>query len=150
MPLFLIFLIIPLIEIALFISIGGEIGMLNTLLLCVVTALLGAVLLKAQGLRTFLAARGALQRGQLPIAEIFDGLCLAVAGALLLTPGFFTDAIGFSLMVPALRSVLRQQIAVKMNLRPASGRERREQAAHSDDIIEVDYEIIDHKDTEKD
>lgn len=106
MPFFIIFLIIPLIEIALFLRVGAEIGIVSTLLLCVVTAALGGFLIRQQGLQTLFSVRGAMEQGQLPIEGLFDGLCLAVAGALLLTPGFFTDAIGFSLLVPPVRHAL--------------------------------------------
>ena len=109
--LFLLLLVVPIVEIALFVEIGGRIGLGPTLVIVVATALAGAALLRRQGLATLMSARASLEQNRLPIEEVFDGLCLAVAGALLLTPGFFTDAVGLALFVPPLRAVIRRRIA---------------------------------------
>lgn len=101
------FIGVPLIEIAVFIEIGGQIGLGATLVLIVLTAVLGTWQLRAQGLATLNRARGQLERGVLPAYELFDGLCLLVAGALLLTPGFVTDALGLLLFLPPFRAALR-------------------------------------------
>ncbi len=103
----LAFIIIPVIEIAVFIHLGGEIGLWSTILLIILTAIIGTWLLRAQGLATLQRAQASLERQVFPIAEVFDGLCLIVAGVLLLTPGFVTDAVGFSLFLPLIRTVLR-------------------------------------------
>ena len=103
---FIIFLIIPLIEIALFVTIGEEIGLVTTLLLSVLTAIIGASLLRQQGLKVLFSAQKQLSTGDLPLQEIFDGFCLAIAGTTLITPGFFTDFIGFMLLLPPIRHVL--------------------------------------------
>jgi UPF0716 protein FxsA len=104
MPLLLIALIVvPLAEIAVFIQVGGWIGLAPTLLAVVLTAVLGAVLLRRQGLHTVQEAQAKLNRQEAPIRELFDGLCLFAAGALLLTPGFLTDIVGFALLVPEIR-----------------------------------------------
>ncbi len=100
----------PLIEIAVFIQVGGAIGLWPTLILIVVTALLGTWQLRAQGLATLRRARSQIDRGVMPARELFDGVCLLLAGVLLLVPGFVTDAIGALLFVPALREVLRRVI----------------------------------------
>lgn len=105
MPLLLIALIIvPLAEIAVFIQIGGLIGLAATLLAVLGTAILGAILLRQQGLHTLHDAQTRINRNEIPIKELFDGICLFIAGAFLLTPGFLTDAIGFLLLIPPVRS----------------------------------------------
>jgi UPF0716 protein FxsA len=101
------FIGLPLIEIWVFIEVGGEIGALTTVGICVLTALIGTVMLRAQGLATLKRARGQMEQGVLPARELFDGLCLLIAGAFLLTPGFVTDAMGFLLLIPAFRELLR-------------------------------------------
>ncbi|NKB20359.1 MAG: hypothetical protein GKS01_07670 [Alphaproteobacteria bacterium] len=106
----LAFIIIPVVEIAVFIQLGGEIGLWNTILLIILTAILGTWLLKSQGLATLQRAQESLARQVFPIAEVFDGLCLVVAGILLLTPGFVTDAVGFLLFLPFIRLILRTWI----------------------------------------
>ena len=77
----------------------------------VLTAFIGTGLLRQQGLATLAKVQASLEQNRLPMEEVFDGLCLLVAGALLLTPGFFTDAVGFLLFVPAFRRVLRFNLA---------------------------------------
>ena len=104
--LFTLFLIVPVVEIFLLIEIGSEIGAIWTILLIVGTAMLGATLVRHQGLTTLQRLNDAMRRGQVPAIEMFEGIALLVAGALLLTPGFFTDAIGFLLLVPPLRQFL--------------------------------------------
>jgi UPF0716 protein FxsA len=104
------FICVPLIEIAVFIEIGGLVGLWPTLALIVLTAVLGSWQLRAQGLATLSRARSQMERGEMPARELFDGLCLLVAGALLLTPGFVTDSIGALLFVPPLRDALRRAI----------------------------------------
>ena len=101
--LFLLFLLTPLVEIAAFIQVGGLIGLWPTLAVVILTAVVGAALWRAQGVATWARAQDALNRGELPVREVTDGAFLLVAGALLLTPGFVTDAIGFLLLVPPIR-----------------------------------------------
>ena len=108
--LLLAFLLIPLIEIYLLIKVGGIIGALPTVFLVVFTAVLGAALLRYQGLNTVREIQGRLQAGGVPAVPLLEGLFLVVAGALLLTPGFFTDAVGFALLVPPVRRHLAQSI----------------------------------------
>ncbi len=98
-----LFFLIPLIEIYLLIKIGGWFGALPTVFLVVFTAVLGAFLLKQQGLATLERVRQSVAQGQLPAVEMLEGAMLIVGGALLLTPGFFTDAIGFACLIPPLR-----------------------------------------------
>lgn len=105
-----LFIAVPIIEIALFIEIGGFLGLWPTLLIVIATALLGTVLLRAQGLATLRRAEQHMAAGELPVNEVVSGLFLLVAGTLLLTPGFLTDAVGFSLFVPSVRLWLGQQV----------------------------------------
>lgn len=108
--LFLLFVGVPLIEIALFIEVGGMIGLGPTLVVVVVTAFLGSFLLRQQGLSTYRRARVDLNSGSLPVDQVVHGLFLLVAGALLLTPGFLTDGIGFLLFVPPIRLALGSKL----------------------------------------
>ncbi|MBI78430.1 MAG: exlusion protein FxsA [Rhodospirillaceae bacterium] len=101
----LIFL--PIIEIAVLIALGGEIGIWNTIILIVVTALIGAWILRQQGLATLRDAHQSLGQQTFPVSALFDGVCLLLAGAFLLTPGFVTDALGFLICIPLVRRVLR-------------------------------------------
>lgn len=102
------FIAVPLIEIAVFIQVGGWIGLWPTLAIVVLTAIAGSGLLRAQGLATARRAREQMDRGTMPARELFDGICLVFAGALLLTPGFVTDIVGLLLFVPPVRDLLRR------------------------------------------
>lgn len=104
--LFLLFICVPLVEIYFLIQVGQNIGALSTILLCILTAALGAILLRIQGMLTLMKAREKLRRGELPADNLLEGLILLVAGVLLLTPGFVTDLVGFLCLIPSLRSVL--------------------------------------------
>ncbi len=112
--LFLLFLATPLIEIAVFIKIGGLIGLWPTIVIVIATAALGAGLWRHQGLAVMAEAQAALNRGELPVSQVMDGAFLLVAGALLLTPGFVTDTFGFLLFVPAFRHVLARYVFARM------------------------------------
>jgi UPF0716 protein FxsA len=104
--LFLIFVGLPIIEMWLLLKIGAVIGPLPTIAMVVTTAVIGAALLKQQGLDTLTRAQQRMSSGQVPATEILEGLMLAVGGALLLTPGFVTDAIGFVCLIAPLRKIL--------------------------------------------
>lgn len=103
---FLAFVLVPLAEIGLFIQVGGLIGLWPTLFVVILTAFIGTVLLRAQGLAAFSRAQVQMAEGRLPVEEVVHGFCLVIAGALLLTPGFLTDTIGFLLFVPLVRLYL--------------------------------------------
>ena len=104
--LFLLFLLVPMLEIYLLIQVGGVIGALPTVLLVVLTAFIGAYLLRQQGFATLQKAQESLARGELPAGSLLEGAILLVTGALLLTPGFFTDAVGFICLVPVARQAI--------------------------------------------
>ena len=102
----LIFILVPIIEIAAFIKIGDIIGLWPTLGCIVLTAVVGTFLLRQQGLSVLQQAQGSLQENQVPVDSVIHGAFLLIAGALLLTPGFFTDAVGFTLLVPPARKAI--------------------------------------------
>ncbi len=108
------FLLIPVIEIYLLIQVGQVIGAGWTVLIVVLTAVIGVWLLKIQGLSMLTRAQQRLQENQLPAREILEGIALVVAGAFLLTPGFFTDGIGFLLLFPPTRIWLASLLASRM------------------------------------
>lgn len=150
MPLLLvaIFIGIPILEIAVFIQAGTIFGLWPTLAAVVVTAVIGAAMLRAQGLAAIGRARRQLDRGEIPVAEVLGGVCLLLAGALLLTPGFVTDTIGFLLLIPPVRMRLGRWIFTRLVRSPntrvwVEGEEivtpahRRE--APPKDAIDVDY-----------
>ncbi|MDR3475697.1 MAG: FxsA family protein [Devosia sp.] len=103
---FLAFLAIPLIEIALFVLIGQAIGLWPTLLGVVVIALLGSAIIRHQGLALLAEVRGTMGRGQLPARALADAMLVSIAGVLMVTPGYFTDLVGLLLLVPAVRGAL--------------------------------------------
>ncbi|WP_269619538.1 FxsA family protein [Zhongshania sp. BJYM1] len=104
--LFVMFVVLPIIEMWLLIKVGAVIGALPTIAMVVTTAIIGAALLKQQGLQTLTRAQQRLNSGEVPATEILEGLMLAVGGALLLTPGFVTDAIGFVCLIAPLRRMV--------------------------------------------
>ncbi|RMH20833.1 MAG: FxsA family protein, partial [Gammaproteobacteria bacterium] len=97
---FLLFIIIPVIEIYLFIKVGAIIGAGNTILIIFVTAIIGAGMLRSQGLQTLAKIQNSLNQFQLPARELVEGVLIVIGGAFLLTPGFFTDTIGFLFLIP--------------------------------------------------
>ena len=101
-----LFIGIPLIEIYLFIQVGGAIGALSTVALVVITALVGVSLLRAQGLQTMAKFQQRVAQGEMPADTMLEGAALLFGGALLLTPGFLTDAIGFLCLLPVTRRPL--------------------------------------------
>ncbi len=109
-----IFLLVPIIEIYLLIQVGQVIGAGWTIFFVVLTAVIGVWLLRIQGLSTLMRAQRKLQENELPAREILEGMGLVIAGALLLTPGFFTDAVGFFLLFPPTRIWLVSRIASRM------------------------------------
>ncbi len=104
--LFLLFILIPIIEVYLLIQVGSWIGVVPTVLLVIATAMMGVSLLKSQGLSTLMSAQQSLNSGQLPAFQLMEGAALLVSGALLLTPGFVTDFIGFLGLAPATRKMM--------------------------------------------
>lgn len=112
--LFFLFLVVPLIEIGIFIVLGQSIGLWPTLLGVVLTALIGSLIIRMQGVSLIQEIRQMTSQGQMPARQIADGVMLAVAGALLMTPGYFTDTIGFLLLVPPLRLAIYELLKSRM------------------------------------
>ena len=112
--LLLSFIILPIAEIALLLKVGSAVGALNTIGFVIFTAILGAYLVRQQGLSTLARLQQETNAGRMPAKEIAEGVILLVAGAVLLTPGFITDAIGFALLVPAVRSLVIQHTIKRM------------------------------------
>jgi UPF0716 protein FxsA len=115
MPLlFLLFILVPFIEIWGILTVGSWIGAMPTLLVIVLTALAGSFLLKREGIQTLTRAKSKLNAGQMPMHEMLEGILLAVAGALLLTPGFFTDFVGLFLLLPLGRDLIIRELSKRM------------------------------------
>lgn len=112
--LLLAFILIPLVELFLLVWIADQTSLLATVALVIVTGVIGSILARRQGLQAWQRFRGATAEGRLPGREIQDGLMIAFAAALLLTPGILTDIAGFLLLTPAVRNVLRQAVFRKL------------------------------------
>lgn len=117
--LLVLFILVPIVEIALFIQVGEVLGLGTTLFIVVITAVLGVNLLKQQGFKAWRDIQLSMTQGKIPAVEMAAGAQLLFAGGLLLTPGFATDIIGFSLMVPQLRLYLARQM-IKRGMMSAS------------------------------
>ena len=117
----ILFLAIPIAEIYLLIEVGLVIGVFPTILLVVGTAVLGAALLRQQGLSTLTRFQNNMAAGQLPATEMLEGVLLIIGGALLMTPGFFTDTMGFLCLIPASRKVIVHFLIKKSIIKVAGG-----------------------------
>jgi UPF0716 protein FxsA len=149
MWLFLLFLLVPLIEIALFIQVGGWIGLWPTLAIVVATAVAGTILVRSQGSQALARLRRSFDELRDPTDNLAHGAMILFSGALLLTPGFFTDAVGFALLVPQVRDLLIRQVKKRMHVRTVVGGSPHwdepgpRPGMGRDDIIEGDYEAED-------
>lgn len=106
--LFLIFVLVPVIELTILIKVGSLIGILNTVAIILLTALIGAYMVRLEGLGVLSRIQQNMQEGVFPTEELIDGGMILVAGALLLTPGFFTDTVGFLMVVPGSRNLIKK------------------------------------------
>ena len=106
---FLLFIIVPIIEITIFITIGSNIGILNTIAIILTTALLGIFLARRQGIKLLFDAQRNLSQGVMPTEEIKGGIFLLISGLLLITPGFFTDFIGFVVFIKPVQNLIAFQ-----------------------------------------
>lgn len=118
---FVLFLVIPIIEIYLLIKVGEEIGALLTIFFVVLTAVIGAGLLRQQGLSTLARFQQNLSTGKIPAQEMVEGILLAVGGALLMTPGFVTDAMGFLCLLPFSRKFIAGNIIKRSSAKFTAG-----------------------------
>ena len=143
MRLFLLFLLVPLLEIALFIQIGGVIGLWPTLGIVILTAVLGTMLVRSQGLQAMNNLRGSFEELQDPTEPLAHGAMILFSGALLLTPGFFTDAVGFALLVPGIRQSVFKAIKARINIQTVQYGTRPPQPRADETVIEGEYEDLD-------
>lgn len=140
-----LFLIIPIIEIYFLIKVGEVIGALPTIILVVLTAVIGAALLRQQGLSTLARLQQSLGQGKLPAQEMIEGVLLAVGGALLMTPGFVTDTMGFLCLLPITRQLLAKAIikrsALQMQVK-MGGFAQSSTWDQDDNIVDADYTVV--------
>ena len=131
--LLLIILFVPLIEIYLFIQIGGQIGAFNTILIIMLTAVIGIYFVRMQGLSTLRSGVSQLYKNQIPVYELISGAALALAAVFLIIPGFATDTIGFFLILPFTRNLIFKYLRKKYTTKKVK-----------DDLIEGEYEDKDN------
>ena len=127
--LLLIILFVPLLEIYLFIEIGGQIGAFNTILIILLTAIVGIYFVRLQGLSTLKSGVTQIYQNQIPVYEMMSGAALAVAAVLLIVPGFATDVVGFLLILPLTRNLIFKFLGKKYKKKRIK-----------DDLIEGEYE----------
>ena len=144
MWIFALFLLVPLIEIALFITVGGWLTLWPTLAIVVLTGVLGAFLVRWQGINVLRDIRRAGVTGD-PFSPLAHGALILIGGFMLMLPGFFTDSIGFLLMVPPLRRVLIRYLAKRvksgsLNMRGFASQQRRQAAA--EDWVDAEFEEV--------
>ena len=132
---FLLFIGIPALEVFLMIKIGGEIGALNTVSLILLTAIIGIYFAKLEGIKTMRSGVMNLYQNKIPIYEMISGASIAIAALLLIIPGFFTDTIGFLLLIPFTRKILISFLVKKKSLK-----------TDQDNTNTLDGEIIENKD----
>ncbi|MEM7489645.1 MAG: FxsA family protein [Pseudomonadota bacterium] len=145
MWLFAVFVAVPILEIALFIQLGGWLGLWPTLLIVVLTAALGTVLVRRQGLAELGRVKRSLDTFSDPTRPLAHGAMILASGLLLLTPGFFTDAVGFALLVPTVRDAVMRYVAARIDIRtmsvpPAGGR------PVDETVVEGDYVEVPRRD----
>ena len=160
----LLFIAVPLVELALLIKIGQEIGFWPTIAIVILTAVIGTTVLRRQGLQTMHRLNQSMTRGEPPVEPVIDGVFLLIAGGFLLTPGILTDAVGFAFLIPPVRrhvakwGLKRLLKSGSVNIttfsasmgpddRDHDGVHRPQQPRHNDDgpIIDGDFERIDDK-----
>ena len=149
--LFLLFIAMPVLEMWVLISVGSQIGALATICLVLITALIGLGLLREQGFETLLRGRQKLQSGEMPAGEILEGLILAVSGALLLTPGFITDVVGFIGLVRPSRQILVSKLMENIILKGShqSNFRATTQGSYNKESINEPGDIIDGESWER-
>ena len=140
MRLLIIFIAVPLIEIGLFIQVGDKIGLWPTLLIVLITAITGTWLVRSQGAQTLVNLQGSFQNMKDPTESLAHGALILFAGALLLTPGFFTDSVGFLLLFPPFRMFVMQSIRSKLKTSNINFKTPRENS--DEDVIEGQFKQV--------
>lgn len=134
-------LFIPILEITVFILVGGQIGVFPTLGMILLTAIIGSILLRVQGFATLTRIQQKTQMGELPGEDMVNGVMIMIAGVLLLTPGFVTDGIGFLLFFPPFRKFLWSNIASKVVIKTNAGFQQNDPTGpnrHDDSVVDLD------------
>lgn len=131
---------IPVIEIALFIKSAQWVGLLPTIVIAIGAGALGIALVRRQGVELLLRARGQMDRGEMPVGEVFDGICLAIAGVLLVLPGFATDFVAILLLLPPVRAALRLWLSGRVTT-VATARPGNPSSA-GPQVIEAEYHVV--------
>ena len=139
MWLLIAFIAVPIIEIALFIQIGGFLGLFPTLVIVVLTAIAGTYLVRAQGLSVLSQLQSRFREMNDPSEPLVHGAMILFSGALLLTPGFFTDFIGFLLLIPNVRAAIFQKVRERINMQKANFETR---FSSSQNVYEGEYEPV--------
>ena len=139
MWLFALLVAVPIIEIALFIEVGGLIGTWPTVGIIILTALIGSWMLRRQGLQALHDVQSRLGAGDDPGQFLAEGAMILFSGALLLTPGFFTDAIGFLLLIPAVRAAVWRRIAARMTVHTAHGTGAQWHFQHGETVVDGEF-----------
>ena len=142
MWLLIAFIAVPIIEIALFIQIGGFLGLLPTLIIVVLTAIAGTYLVRAQGLSVLSQLQSRIHAMNDPSEPLAHGATILFSGALLLTPGFFTDFVGFLLLIPNVRTFVFQKMKERINVQKANFDT---QFSSSQNVYEGEYEPVSHR-----
>ena len=142
--LLLIFIVLPIIEISLFIQFGDALGTVNTILLIFLTAGIGVYLVRQQGFNTLRKMQKEIQNQELPVRSLFDGFLILISGILLLIPGFFTDAIGFMGLIPITRFFIGKTL-INLFIKNRSNFAYKSKQ-DINDPIEGEFEEVDNKD----
>ncbi len=161
--LFVLFIVVPILELAVIIQIGQAIGILPTIALLIADSVLGAVLMRSQGRAAWMRFNAALAEGRVPGREVMDGALVILGGALLLTPGFLSDFLGLFLLLPPTRAIVRKLLAARYGSRlmatAASGAQSRvfgfgratrppRGPARDDDVVDASATDVDPRRTE--
>lgn len=126
------FLFLPLAEIVTFLLVADTIGFFSALATCILMAIVGIMLVQKQGFQNFMRAQTQLRTGNMPYREVFNGLCVVLAGILFIIPGFLSDIVGIILLLPDIREKLRGFLSPRMAEPPAPG-----------EVIDAEYERVD-------
>ena len=155
LPLVLLFIVVPIAELAVIIQVGQEIGVLWTVAILVADSILGAVLMRSQGRAAWRRFNEATSAGRVPAREVIDGALVVFGGALLLTPGFLSDIFGLALLFPPTRALVRgvlvRRLAHRMlraatTRRPGGGPRGRRDADVDGTAIDVEPDVLPHRD----
>lgn len=146
-----LFVIVPIIEIALFIQVGGLIGLWPTLGIVLLTAVIGTSLMRSQGASAWLEVQRSFAEMRDPSRPLAHGVMILIAGMLLLTPGFFTDTMGVLLLIPGVRNLVMKQLTKRIHVTRVGGRYSQEpqRPPYNNGVIDGDYTVEDGPDYKK-